>query len=80
MPKFVCDALVETDLVAAYGERPADQQNDYIGWIMRAKRADTRDRRLIQMLDELGTGDRYMNVPTRRAIAASEEVTVDNPA
>ena len=43
MPKFVCDALVETDLVAAYGERPADQQNDYIGWITRAKRADTRD-------------------------------------
>jgi uncharacterized protein YdeI (YjbR/CyaY-like superfamily) len=62
MPKFVCDALVETDLVDAYDERPADQQNDYIGWIMRAKRADTRDRRLIQMLDELGTGDRYMNV------------------
>ena len=43
MSKFVCDALVETDLVAAYGERPADQQNDYIGWITRAKRADTRD-------------------------------------
>ena len=62
MPKFVCDALVETDLVDAYGERPAYQQNDYIGWITRAKRADTRDRRLIQMLDELGTGDRYMNV------------------
>ena len=62
MPKFVCDALVEPDLVDAYGERPAYQQNDYIGWITRAKRADTRDRRLIQMLDELGTGDRYMNV------------------
>jgi len=62
MPKFVCDALVETDLVDAYGERPAYQQNDYIGWITRAKRADTRDRRLIQMLDELGTGGRYMNV------------------
>ena len=62
MPKFVCDALVETDLVDAYGERPAYQQNDYIGWITRATRADTRDRRLIQMLDELGTGDRYMNV------------------
>ena len=62
MPKFVCDALVETDLVDAYGARPAYQQNDYIGWITRAKRADTRDRRLIQMLDELGTGDRYMNV------------------
>ena len=62
MPKFMCDALVETDLVDAYGERPAYQQNDYIEWITRAKRADTRDRRLIQMLDELGTGDRYMNV------------------
>ena len=36
MPKFVCDALVETDLVDAYGERPAYQQNDYI-WVDHAR-------------------------------------------
>ena len=62
IPKFVRDALVEKDLMDAYRKRPAYQQNDYIGWITRAKRADTRDRRLVQMLDELGTGDRYMNM------------------
>jgi uncharacterized protein YdeI (YjbR/CyaY-like superfamily) len=42
----------------AYRARPPYRQNDYIGWITRARRAETRQRRLSQMLDELEHGDR----------------------
>ncbi len=62
MPRFVRDALVEADLMAAYKARPPYQQNDYIGWIIRAKRPDTQQKRLAQMLRELAGGDRYMNM------------------
>ena len=40
-------------MLTAYGVRPPYQRNDYIGWITRAKRKETRRRRLDQMLDEL---------------------------
>ena len=56
MPALVEEALLERGLADAYVERPAYQQNDYIGWIMRAKRAETRQKRLEQMLDELEQG------------------------
>jgi uncharacterized protein YdeI (YjbR/CyaY-like superfamily) len=46
----------------AYHARPDYQQNDYIGWILRAKRAATRDKRLAQMLEELEGGNRYMKM------------------
>jgi uncharacterized protein YdeI (YjbR/CyaY-like superfamily) len=49
-------------LMDAYLKRPAYQQNDYIGWIMRAKRPETAQKRLQQMLDELERGDRYMGM------------------
>ena len=49
----------------AYLSRPAYQQNDYIGWITRAKRAATRDKRLNQMLDELEHGGVYMRMKWR---------------
>ncbi len=62
MPDFVKDALDERGLMAAYKERPAYQQNDYIGWIMRAKRQETKESRLGQMLDELERGGVYMNM------------------
>ncbi|HHK41271.1 MAG TPA: hypothetical protein ENJ50_02535 [Planctomycetaceae bacterium] len=62
MPQFVRDALIEGDLMAAYKARPPYQQNDYIGWIIRAKRSDTQQKRLAQMLRELAGGDRYMNM------------------
>ena len=62
MPRFVREALVERNLMDAYRARPAYQQNDYIGWILRAKRDETRERRLAQMLDELQRGDRYMKM------------------
>ena len=46
----------------AFEKRPHYQQNDYLGWIVRAKRPATREKRLAQMLDELAGGDRYMNM------------------
>jgi uncharacterized protein YdeI (YjbR/CyaY-like superfamily) len=65
MPDFVRDALLERDLLSAYQSRPAYQQNDYIGWITRAKRPETQMRRLEQMLDELERGDVYMKMAYR---------------
>lgn len=62
MPDFVSQALVARGLEQAYRSRPAYQQNDYIGWITRAKRQETRDKRLAQMLDELAAGGVYMNM------------------
>jgi hypothetical protein len=65
MPDFVKDALLERGLMEAYRQRPAYQQNDYIGWITRAKRQPTVDKRLAQMLDELEGGDKYMKMDYR---------------
>ena len=62
MPDFVQSALLNNGLVETYQKRPAYQQNDYIGWITRAKQQATRDKRLQQMLDELAAGDRYMKM------------------
>ena len=62
MPDFVSQALAARGLEQAYRDRPAYQQNDYIGWITRAKREETRDKRLAQMLDELAAGGIYMNM------------------
>ncbi len=50
-----------------YRARPPYQQNDYLGWINRAKRDETKQRRLAQMVDELRHRDRYMNMPYRAA-------------
>ena len=65
MPDFIKGALVERGLMKAYQERPAYQQNDYIGWITRAKRQQTIEKRLAQMLEELESGDKYMKMPYR---------------
>jgi len=65
IPEFVLDALTEHGLVDAYRSRPAYQQNDYVGWITRAKRPQTKEKRLHQMLDELGRGDVYMKMDYR---------------
>lgn len=46
----------------AFESRPPYQRNDYLGWISRAKRPETREKRLAQMLDELAGGDRYMHM------------------
>ena len=66
MPEFVNEALTQRGLMEAYRKRPAYQQNDYIGWITRAKRQETIEKRLAQMLDELERGDKYMKMTYRR--------------
>ena len=47
MPDFVKEALIESGLMQAYRDRPPYQQNDYIGWINRAKRPETKRRRSV---------------------------------
>jgi len=66
MPAFVRRALVERDLMGAYRVRPPYQQNDYLGWINRAKLERTKQKRLAQMLEELERGDRYMKMAWRQ--------------
>lgn len=62
MPAFIRSALTNHSLLEAYKERPAYQQNDYIAWITRAKREETKEKRLTQMIEELQKGNRYMNM------------------
>jgi len=62
MPTFIKSALEADDLMNAYKNRPPYQQNDYIGWITRAKREETQQKRLDQMLYELKKGNVYMKM------------------
>ncbi len=62
MPDFFRDALASQSLMDAYLARPPYQQNDYIGWITRAKLETTKQKRLNQMLDELKKGGVYMRM------------------
>ena len=62
MPDFFREALEARGLMEAYRTRPPYQQNDYIGWITRAKQPETQEKRLNQMLDELEKGDVYMKM------------------
>jgi uncharacterized protein YdeI (YjbR/CyaY-like superfamily) len=62
LPDFVRHALHERNLMDAFQARPAYQQNDYIGWILGAKRLETVQKRLNQMLSELEMGGVYMKM------------------
>jgi uncharacterized protein YdeI (YjbR/CyaY-like superfamily) len=62
MPAFVRDAIRERKLGGRYEERPAYQRNDYLMWINKAKRDATKQKRLLQMLDELERGGVYMRM------------------
>ncbi len=62
MPDDVMAELQKEDLTEAYNARPPYQKNDYIGWITRARRPETRRKRIGQMLDELRSGDAYMGM------------------
>jgi len=62
MPDFFRDALNARGLMDAYLARPSYQQNDYIGWVTRAKLESTKQKRLNQMLDELEHGGVYMKM------------------
>lgn len=62
MPDFVRAALIENALMTAYDARPPYQRNDYLLWINKAQREDTKQKRLAQMLEELRTGGVYMRM------------------
>lgn len=62
MPVDVEKALLEFGLMQQYEARPPYQRNDYISWITRAKREETRQKRLDQMLGELESDERYMGM------------------
>jgi len=65
MPEDVEERLVRENLMDAYRKRPPYQQNDYIGWILKAKRPETREKRISQMIEELRNGDKYMGMDYR---------------
>ena len=62
MPADIRDALESRNLTAAYEDRPPYQRNDYLAWIARARRPETRQKRLNQMLEELTHGGIYMGM------------------
>jgi uncharacterized protein YdeI (YjbR/CyaY-like superfamily) len=69
MPADVRLALEKRELFDEYSGRPHYQRNDYLSWIVRAKREETRRKRLGQMLDELELGGIYMGMehpPSRK--------------
>ena len=63
MPEEIRTALLQNGVMDLYEARPPYQRNDYIGWIIRAKREATRQKRLAQMIAELQDGALYMNMP-----------------
>jgi len=70
MPDDVREELDERGVMDLYLERPFYQRNDYLAWIGRAAKIETRRRRIEQMLDELEQGGVYMKMdhpPSRRA-------------
>lgn len=71
MSRFVRDALQVRGLMETYRARPPYQQNDYLGWISRAKLPTTRLKRLRQMLDELEDGKLYMKMAWRNRAGRS---------
>lgn len=62
MPEYIEKALEDNGVRKDYLERPAYQRNDYLGWIERAKKKETKQKRLNQMLHELKVGGVYMKM------------------
>lgn len=62
MPEFVRLALEERGLRDKYDARPPYQRNDYLLWINKVKREETKLRHLEQMLEELEAGGVYMGM------------------
>ena len=62
MPPDVKKALKDEEVLNDYYARPDYQQNDYIGWIIGAKREETRRKRIKQMMNELRNGGVYMGM------------------
>ncbi len=69
MPADLAEALRASGTRSDYESRPAYQRNDYVGWITAAKSAQTRSRRIAQMIEELARGGVYMKMthaPSRK--------------
>ncbi len=75
MPGFVREALERHGLMEAYHSRPPYQRNDYLGWILQARRDETKEKRLAQMIDELTRGDAYMKMTYRPRAGKKEETS-----
>jgi hypothetical protein len=67
LPVYIKDILVKENVLEAYQNRPFYQRNDYIHWITSAKREETKNKRIKQMLAELKAGNVYMNMAYHRA-------------
>ncbi len=63
MTDYVKKALTERGLMDAYLDRPPYQQNDYLSWITRGVRQETKEKRINQMLEELEQASGYMGMP-----------------
>lgn len=46
LPDDILAELSKRNLLEAYKARPDYQKNDYIGWISRAKRMETREKKI----------------------------------
>lgn len=68
MPEFILRALEKHHVTEAYEERPPYQRNDYLGWIIHAKRPETKQKRLDQMIKELKGGRIYMDTIWKKNI------------
>ena len=62
MPEYIKKALDDNSVMKDYLNRPAYQRNDYLGWIDQAKKKETKQKRLNQMLYELNVGGVYMKM------------------
>ncbi len=62
LPAMVLKRPFQPMPLAAYAACPACQRNDYLPWIARAKRVETRKRRQDQMLEELQDSATYMKL------------------
>lgn len=65
MPADVRRELFRRGLMLRCRSRPPYQQNDYIGWITRPRRPETRRKRIAQMVEALERGDRSMKMVYR---------------
>lgn len=84
MPEDIDAALHKLDLRKAYDARPPYQRNDYLRWIAKAKRTESRERRMGQMLRELAIGGVYMGMShapsARRRVKPRSTATPDQAA
>jgi hypothetical protein len=62
LPGAIKKILLAENLLESYENRPFYQRNDYLHWITDAKREETRNKRIQQMLEELRAGNIYMNM------------------